>query len=139
LVYSTYLGGSAANDTSSGAGIALDGAGNAYVTGSTTATDFPTTAGALQVSKRGPAIGQNVAPTPNAFVAKLNAGGTGFIYSTYLGGRGGDTYRINSGDSGAAIAVDAADTAHVKGRTCSNGFHTLQAVRSTLSDDESVT
>jgi hypothetical protein len=74
LVYSTYLGGTG---LSHGSGIAVDGSGNAYITGDTSATDFPTTTGAFLTTKKG---------TVNAFVTKLNASGTGLLYSTYLGG-----------------------------------------------------
>ena len=71
LVYSTYLGGS---DFDIGTGIAVDGAGSAYVTGSTASPDFPTTAGAAQTTQAG------------VFVTKLDATGSGLLYSTYLGG-----------------------------------------------------
>ncbi len=50
LLYGTYLGG---NSDDSGNGIAVDGAGNAYVTGQTYSTNFPTTAGTLQTSYGG--------------------------------------------------------------------------------------
>jgi len=110
LVYSTYLGGSA---DQGGAGIAVDGAGNAYVTGQTTSTDFPT-ANPLQMSNRGGG---------DAFVTKINATGSALVYSTYLGGSG-----INDGGSG--IAVDGAGNAYVTGGTSSGDFptaHPLQA------------
>ena len=58
-------------------GIAVDGAGSAYVTGETGSTDFPTTAGAAQTTFAGES---------DAFVTKLNATGSGLVYSTYLGG-----------------------------------------------------
>jgi hypothetical protein len=102
LLYSTYLGG---NGFDYGAAIAVDAAGQAYVAGSTTSTTFPTTAGALQTSIRG---GQN------AFVAKLNAAGSGLVYSTYLGG--------SSDDVANAIAIDAADEAYVAGGSSSTDF-----------------
>lgn len=102
--YSTYLGGSSADGAS---GIAVDGAGNAYVTGYTTATDFPTTAGAFQTTKTG---------SRSVFVTKLNATGTGLVYSTYLGGSGLD--------DGAGIAVDGAGNAYVTGLTYSPDFPT---------------
>jgi hypothetical protein len=104
LVYSTYLGGSGGD---AGNGIAVDGSGNAYVTGSTTAKDFPTTPGAFQTTKGG--IG-------NAFVTKLNAAGTALAYSTYLGG--------NVGDRGTGIAVDGSGDAYVTGWTYSSNFPT---------------
>jgi hypothetical protein len=63
--------------------------GNAYVTGSTSSNDFPTTANAFQSKPPG--------TSAHPFVAKLNATGTALVYATYLGG--GDLY-----DSSAAIA-----------------------------------
>jgi hypothetical protein len=104
LVYSTYLGGSG-DDL--GCGIAVDEAGNAYVTGSTWSIDFPTTAGALDTTSVG---------SGDAFVANLNANGSGLIYSTYLGGSGDDV--------GSGIAVDAVGDAYVTGITDSNDFPT---------------
>jgi hypothetical protein len=101
LVYSTYLGGTGADF---GHGIAVDGAGTAYVTGFTTSTDFPTK-NPLQ-----PAYGGN----GDAFVAKINPTGSTLVYSTYLGGSGGD------GASG--IAVDSVGNAYVTGSTNSNDF-----------------
>src|SRR5262249_45606082 len=98
LVYSTYLGGS---NQDPGWAMAVDGAGNAYVTGVTPSSNFPT-ANALQGVLKG---GQD------AFVARLNAAGSAFLYSTYLGG--------GSGDSGRGIAVDSAGTAYVTGSTSS--------------------
>jgi hypothetical protein len=108
LVYSTYLGGSGGDI---GDGIAVDASGSAYVTGYTRSTDFPTTAGAFQTTKRGGGY--------NAFVTKLNAAGSALVYSTYLGGSGG----LN-GDSGNGLAVDAAGSAYVTGRTASTDFPT---------------
>ena len=97
LVYSTYLGGSGDDR---GHGIALD-AGNAYVTGETESTNFPTTLGAFDTSFNG-----NV----DAFVTKLNATGSApLLYSTYLGG--------STADRGFEIAVDGAGGAYVTGQT----------------------
>lgn len=101
LVYSTYLGGSG---TDAGTGIALDGAGNTYVTGSA-GIGFPTTHGAFQTKFGG---------NGNAFVAQLNATGSALVYSTYLGGSGGD--------AGNAIAVDGSGDAYVTGITNSTNF-----------------
>jgi hypothetical protein len=102
LVYSTYLGGSSYDFTYTdvGYGIAVDAAGNAYVTGFTASSDFPTTPGAFQTSRRG---------DDDAFVAKLNAAGSALVYSTYLGGSNYDL----AGD----IAVDASGNAYVSGYT----------------------
>ena len=108
VVYATYLGGSA-NDL--GMAIATDALGNAYVTGETSSTDFPVTAGAFQTSAPGHTPYGFV--YPNAFVTKLDASGN-MIYSTYLGGSGGSI--------GWGIAVDATGDAHVAGETGSNDF-----------------
>jgi uncharacterized repeat protein (TIGR01451 family) len=105
LVYSTYLGGSG-NDN--GGHIAVDAAGNAYVTGSTISTDFPTTPGAFQTSLQG---------NFDTVVTKLNPAGSGLVYSTYLGGSGG-------GEGGGGIAVDAAGNVYVTGSTLSTDFPT---------------
>jgi hypothetical protein len=104
LVYSTYLGGSSDNYAG---GIAVDVAGNAYVTGYTASTDFPT-ANAIQRTKRG---------LTDLFVTKINADGSALAYSTYLGGRGRSSYEVGNG-----IAVDAAGSAFVTGYTSSVDF-----------------
>jgi hypothetical protein len=110
LVYSTYLGGSGMDQ---GSGIAADTAGNAYVTGTTSSTDFPT-ANPLQATMDGPS---------DAFVAKLNAAGSALVYSTYLGGSGGD--------QGLGIAVDPAGNAYVTGATGSTDFPTVNPFQAT--------
>jgi hypothetical protein len=107
LVYSTYLGGSAA-----AGGIAVDSSGNAYVTGSTASFDFPTV-NAFQASDRG--MGDT------AFVTKLNSTGSALVYSTYLGG--------SSGDYGNAIAVDSSGNAYVTGLTDSDDFPTASPLQ----------
>ena len=105
LLYSTYLGG---HGNDSGAGIAVDSAGNAYVTGRTTSADFPTTAGAFQLANNGGSLSNG-----NAFVTKLNATGSNLLYSTYLGGTGDNN--LGHGDTGTDIAVDSAGNAYVTG------------------------
>jgi hypothetical protein len=102
LVYSTYLGGSAQDY---GTGIAVDSTGNAYVTGYTSSTDFPT------MNPLQPVYGGG---NGDAFVAKINPKGSALVYSTYLGGSGGD--------SGGAIAVDSVGDAYVFGYTSSTNF-----------------
>ena len=104
LVYSTYLGGSQQDD---GWGIALDGSGNAYVTGLTASSDFPTTIGALQPVNGGGS---------DAFVTVLTPTATGLVYSSYLGGAGSD--------AGRGIAVDSLTNAYVGGVTASLNFPT---------------
>ena len=108
LVYSTYLGGSS-NDESWG--IAVDGGGNAYVTGWSTSTDFPTTENAFQKT-----IGGKNGREPDAIVAKLNAAGSALVYSTYLGGK--------QLDYGFGIAIDGDGNAYVTGYTQSRDFPT---------------
>jgi hypothetical protein len=100
LSWATYLGGSGSDGANK---IALDVAGNVYVTGvtDTPGSGFPGTAGSLIQSTLG---GGN-----DAFVTKLNAAGTAIVYSTYLGGSGFD--------GGGGIAVDQAGNAYVAGFT----------------------
>ncbi len=108
LVYSTYLGGSTRDDAS---GIAVDATGAAYVVGTTSSNDFPTTTGAFDTSFRGgPAGGGDV------FVTKLDASGSTLVYSTFLGG--------SDNDDASGIAVDATGAAYVVGTTSSNDFPT---------------
>ncbi len=102
LSYSTFLGGTSSE---TGFGIALDSTGNAYVTGETTSTTFPTTVGAFDTSFNG---------NSDAFVTKLNATGSAPLsYSTFLGG--------SNGDMGQGIAVDAPNSVYVTGETNSGG------------------
>jgi photosystem II stability/assembly factor-like uncharacterized protein len=103
LIYSTYLGGGTGAET--GFGIAADASGNAYVTGSTTSTDFPTV-NPIQTSSGG--------SNGDVFVTKLNSQGSALVYSTYLAGAGFE--------SGRGIAVDAANNAYVTGISDSADF-----------------
>ena len=112
LVYSTYLGG---NDLDSGHGIALDGAGSAYVTGVTGSANFPTQS-AYQATFQGGDY--------DAFVTKLSSAGNALVYSTYLGGSGGK-------DVGIGIAVDGAGSAYVTGFTGSTNFPTQSGYQAT--------
>lgn len=122
LVYSTYLGGSGlsaeiASATDVGNAIAVDTTGDAYVTGRTFSSDFPVTPGAFQTTNHAASING-----VNAFVAKLNPAGTALVYSTYLGGSGGNRVGFIGGDTGAAIAVDAAGDAYLTGQAGSSDF-----------------
>ena len=106
LAYSAYLGGSLEDE---GNGIAVDSVGNAYLTGYTQSTNFPTVT-PFQAS---------IAGGSNAFVTKVNAAGSAFVFSTYLGG--------NGGDKGNAIAVDASGNAYITGSTNATNFPTVNA------------
>lgn len=108
LVYSTYLGGNRNDHIFGLARVAASG--NVYVTGTTTSTNLPTTAGALQPAYGGP----NPGSFGDAFVAALNPAGTSFVYLTYLGGSGDD--------AGAQIRVDSSEFAYVAGFTSSMNF-----------------
>src|SRR5262249_15502180 len=103
LVYSTYLGGSGVQW---GTGIAVDSAGNAYVQGSTSASNFPTL-GAFQNYNAG---------NQDAFITKLDATGT-ILYSSYLGGSGADGSVSPAASPNIAsnhnIAVDSAGNVYI--------------------------
>ncbi len=118
LVYSTYLGGTG---DEYGVGIAVDGAGNAYVTGSTNSTDFPT---------KKPLQAANSGGAHDAFVVKINPAGSALVYSTYLGGSGDD--------ESWGIAADSAGNAYITGFTDSSDFPTtpgaFQTVKSIYQD-----
>ncbi|MGC9194536.1 MAG: SBBP repeat-containing protein [Syntrophobacteraceae bacterium] len=111
LVYSTYLGGSGGvSNGDSAYGIAVDAAGNVYVTGAASSADFPVTAGAFQTSLKS-SIG-------DAFVTEIAPDGSTLVYSTYLGGSG----TASNGDFTYGIAIDAAGNAYVAGATFSADF-----------------
>lgn len=107
--YFSILGGSG-DDV--GFSIAADVAGNVYVTGSTSSTNFTTT-NALQ---------QNLGGAQNVFLAKLNPAGATLVSSTFLGGSGND--------AGFGIAVDSANSAYITGFTSSNNFPTSSPLQS---------
>jgi len=112
LVYATFLGGS---EWDGGNGIAVDGGGNAYVTGGTSSSDFPTTPGAFDTSYNGGDY--------DAFVAKLNPRGSAVLYATVLGG--------SQSEMGQGIAVDGGGNAHVAGYTLSSNFPTMRGALDT--------
>jgi hypothetical protein len=123
IVYSYHLGGSfpqyslPPEEVEGITGIAVDLQGNAYVTGYTAYSDFPTSPYAPFPAAPGVGICGFPRPTSfcrDAFVSKLNPEGTGLVYSTYLGG--------NSVDYGTAIAVDLSGNAYVTGVTRSTDF-----------------
>lgn len=120
LVYSTYLGGS---EEDSGQAIAVDSSGSAYITGLTQSIDFPT-ANPFQAANASILLTTTGA---NAFVAKLNPGGSALDYSTYLGGA--------DEDYGAGIAVDSAGSAYVTGFAQSHNFPTMNPFQATMLGD----
>jgi uncharacterized protein (TIGR03437 family) len=105
VVYCSYIGG---RDDDEAEAIAIDAAGNAYITGYTFSTDFPTTAGVVQKAYGG--------GNGDAFVLKLGPAGNTLVYSTFLGGV--------AEDEGRSIAVDATGNAYVAGITNSSLFPT---------------
>jgi hypothetical protein len=110
LVYSTFLSGASAF------GIAVNSSGDAYVTGTSESTAFPTM-NAFQSTDN----------YPSAFMTEFNATGSGLLYSTFLGGSGLD----RQNNEGRAIAVDGAGHAYVTGYTTSSSFPTVNAFQST--------
>ena len=114
LSYSTLLGSSNNDQTSA---IAVDSQGNAYVTGTTEFTGFPTTPGAFKTT-----------PTRGgAFVTKLDPTGSSLVYSTYLNGN-------NPGfTNGLGIAVDSTGNAHITGSTSSSDFPVVNGLKTTSS------
>jgi uncharacterized protein (TIGR03437 family) len=111
LVFSTFFGGSLSEF---GRGVAVGGAGQVYVAGSTSSSNFP------RLNPVRPALGG----LTDGFVTKLNAAGSALEYSTWLGGTGNDQAN--------AVAVDAAGNAYVVGTTASTNFPLKDAVQTQL-------
>jgi RHS repeat-associated protein len=99
IIYSTYLGGSAVDQVN---GLALDPAGDAYLVGTTSSTNFPTTSGAYQTTWYG---------TKAAFVAELNVTGDTLLFSTFLGSQSSP----GTFADGRAIALDSVGRVVVTG------------------------
>jgi hypothetical protein len=118
LLYATYLGGSGFDF---GRGVAVDPAGNAYLTGETHSLDFPTVKPIQAKLGGGECFG---IPCQDAFVTKVYADGSALAYSTYLGGTGSDT--------SWAIAVDAAGNASLTGETLARDFPTANPLQPSL-------
>jgi hypothetical protein len=110
LDYSTYLGGI---DGDWASGVAVNAAGEAYVVGTISSPDFPTTPGSVQPNPSGCNPGTYCR---DVFITKFNASGKALVYSTYLGG--------SNDDYGTAIAVDSFGNVYVTGDTQSTDFST---------------
>ena len=120
LLYSTYLGGTGGSQV---LGLAIDGAGDAFVAGTAFSADFPTTTGAYKTT-----CGTDGACNHNGdgFLSKLNPTGSALLYSTFFGGNNYDCL------ISCAVAVDAAGAAYVAGDTSSVDYPTTPgALRST--------
>ncbi len=114
LEYATYLGGSGEDGLLRGLALALDAQGNAYLTGTTNSSDFPTRT-PLQATYGG---------AVDAFVAKIGSAGSALMYATYLGG--------TSSEYGGDLAVDDVGQAYVVGTSFSQDFPTVNPLQPTL-------
>ena len=110
LSYSTLLG---SNNNDQAFGVSVDSQGNAYVTGTTDGTTFPTTAGSFK----------STSTRSGAFVTKLNAAGTALVYSTYISGEGTT--------NATSIAVDPSGNAHITGTTSARDFPIVNGLKTT--------
>jgi uncharacterized protein (TIGR03437 family) len=126
LAYSTLLGG---RQDDVAYGVVIDAQGNAYVAGNTLSNNFPVTDQAYQKTYAGFA-GTALTAAGDAFVAKLNAAGTAWVYSTYLGG--------GKDDAALGLAIDSAGNAHVTGYTTSTNFPVTSDARQSTYKGESM-
>ena len=115
LVYTAYLGG---NGQDYGVGLVLDGSNGAFVTGSTTSSDFPTV-NAYQQTQPGPYTG---------FLTHISADGSSIVYSTYLGG--------STFDQPTSIAINTTGQVYVAGYTMSQNFPVANALQGTVSANQ---
>lgn len=104
ILYSSFLGGSRADGAT---GISVDSSGNVFLTGFTSSSDFPTTSGVVQVTRKGQS---------DVFVSKLNSTGSALLYSTFLGG--------SKDDIPTGIATDSTGNVFIAGVTFSSDFPT---------------
>jgi len=111
LVYSSYLGGTGADF---GQGIAVDTAGNAYITGTTQSTDFPILNAYQSINNGG----------QDAFLTKVNFTGEQLLFSTYLGG--------SQADVGQAVTLDTNNDVYLTGYTFSSNFPLASPIQSNL-------
>ena len=121
LVYGSYLGGSLYD---AGSGVTVDANGNAYLTGTASSRDFPTTAGTVKPEL----LPRTDAPNSfwyDAYVTKVNPAGTAIVFSTYYGGRNGN-------ESGGDVAIDAQGNVYFSGTTMASDFPTVNAYQTTF-------
>jgi len=104
LIYSTYFGGNNADQANA---IVLDSQNNAFITGFTQSTDFPTSVGAFQTSC-------SCSSHPDAYVAEINPTGSAVVFSTYLGG--------TAADVAYALVLDSSENVYVTGYSQSTDF-----------------
>jgi hypothetical protein len=117
LLYCTYVGGKAEDGAF---GIAVDASGNAFITGFTTSTNFPTTPDALYKKISGKRDSHTSFFPVDAYVSVLDPNGSNLLYSTYLGG--------TAEDAGTGIALDSSGNIYVTGLTASRNFPTTNAL-----------
>lgn len=112
VAWATYLGGSGPDDAHA---IAIDKAGNVWVTGETVSSDFPTTSNAMQRAFHGE-VDFGPVRYGDAFVSKLDPTGGKLLFSTYLGG--------SAPDGAFGVAIDTSGSAYIAGGTQSPDFPT---------------
>ena len=112
MIFTTHIGGGQSN---TGGGVALDAAGNIYVTGLTSSSDFPHTKDLTTDA---------ILPNENCFVMKLNPSASQVIYSTLIGG--------SNFDGCNGIGLDSAGNAYVAGATMSTDFPTVNGVQASI-------
>ena len=132
FTYASYLGGTQIPGSlaDSARSIAIDANGDAYVGGLAATSDFPTTAGAFQTTRKGASDG---------YVLELNPSGSALVYSTLLGGgNGGNATDYAAAEAVTALAVDANGNAYVTGYTNSRDFPVLHAYQSSFPNNLSL-
>lgn len=112
LVYSTYIGGDSFDSATS---VAVDSSNNPYVAGRTTSSNFPTL-NPIQATFAGGGS--------DAFIMKFNAAGSALVYSTYLGGGGGNGF-----DAAFGLALDPANNAYITGSRWTRHWQTAKRER----------
>jgi len=124
LLFADYFGGTSGGDDAFA--VALDSAGNAYVTGDAMSSDFPVLN----------AYQSTLAGSTDAFLVKFSADGSSIMYSTYLGGSALTYIGGSSEQYGTSVAVDPAGEAIIAGVTMATDFPTANAYQSSVSSDE---